>query len=637
MASFLRAAARSRPLRRPTRELRALLAFLLWLALGPALAAITLDRAELADGERQAGPPAAAQWQSHTLPLRWTTSAETPRGRWLRLGFDLPQAPREAWSLLVPRLPTGGAISLNGHPVAELPQDSSSTHVRWRRPHLIHLPPEFLRAGHNEILIHTHFRAGVHGLAPLEIGPSDELLRHYTHDYFLNHTLRWIASLLVVLVALGFAALWWRRRNETVYGLLGLAAAFWVLRNADFAFEAVPQSLLVWTRSAYYVGTAGFVAMGAIAALRWSEHRRPWIEAAIVATAAAGPFIYWLGGDRLEQTAGAVWQGVMLGIVSLAVAIAVGTAFRRGSALVKAIAVAVLLALVAALHDYLVNIGLLPYDQPPLLNIAVPILLFAVAAALIDRFVTSLADVERINHELESRIEERERLLKRNFERVRESERIKAGAHERQRIMQDMHDGLGSQLLSSLMLVERGAITKEEVAQVLRESIDDMRLAIDTLATEDADLLAALGNLRFRMDPRLKAAGIELQWDARDLPVELEIVSEAVLPILRVVQEALTNAIKHSHASIVRVTLAVEHDGLTQWLAIRVADNGRGLPPDSPRGRGLANMRTRAGRIGATFSVDSLASGGTVVALRYRVEPLPRGPSTRALQLSIGD
>lgn len=618
--------------------LRATLTLLVWLLAGPAWAAITIHQVELRDGAREPVPLAAeadAGWQTHPLPLRWTSSHEAPRGRWLRFSFDLPQLPQEAWSLLVPRLPTGGTIVLNGHPLTEIAQDGAGTSVRWQRPHLVQLPPEFLRAGRNEILIHTQFRAGVHGIAPVELGAIGELSRIYTRDYFFNHTLRWIASLLVVLVALGFAALWWRRRQETVFGLLALAAGFWVLRNADFAFEVVPQTVLPWARSAYYLGTAGFVALGSIAALRWSEVRRPWLEALIGVTAAAGPVAYWVGGSLAEAGLGAAWQGLMLATLSLCAGLGVLTAWRRGSAIAKGIAVAVVLALAAGVHDFLVVAGLLPFDRLPLLNLAIPVLLFAVAAALIDRFVTSLADVERINQELESRIEERERLLKRNFERVRDSERIKAGAHERQRIMQDMHDGLGSQLLSSLMLVERGAITKEQVAQVLRESIDDMRLAIDTLATEDADLLAALGNLRFRMDPRLKAAGIELQWDARDLPVELEVVSEAVLPILRIVQEALTNAIKHSHAGIVRVTLAVEHDGLAQWLAIRVADNGRGLPPDSPRGRGLANMRTRAGRIGATFSVESLAAGGTVVALRYRLEPLHRGPNTRSIQLSI--
>ena len=215
--------------------------------------------------------------------------------------------------------------------------------------------------------------------------------------------------------------------------------------------------------------------------------------------------------------------GVMLTALATGVLTLAGHALFAPSFMLKGIVAALALALGAAIHDYLVYIGVLPFASPELLNIATPVLLIALGATLIDRFVRSLADVEKTNTELETRIHEREQLLKRNFDRLRESERLKASAQERQRIMQDMHDGLGSQLLSSLMLVERGAMSNEQVAQILRESIDDMRLAIDALAAEDSDLLAAFGNMRFRMEPRLKAAGMDLQWDARNLPEEVDL------------------------------------------------------------------------------------------------------------------
>jgi signal transduction histidine kinase len=232
-------------------------------------------------------------------------------------------------------------------------------------------------------------------------------------------------------------------------------------------------------------------------------------------------------------------------------------------------------------------------------------------------------------------VREREQLLKRNFERLRESERLQATAQERQRIMQDMHDGLGSQLLSSLMLVERGAVTQEQVVQILRECIDDMRLAIDALASEDAGLLSALGNLRFRMEPRLRAAGIELAWDARGLPEEIDINPDAVLPILRIVQEALTNALKHSRARAVHVVLAMDHGGDSQWLNIRVTDNGRGITEERVGGRGLLNMRNRAGRIGAQLKLETVPGAGTMVQLVYRLEPQGMTTTTRMSQLSL--
>jgi signal transduction histidine kinase len=201
--------------------------------------------------------------------------------------------------------------------------------------------------------------------------------------------------------------------------------------------------------------------------------------------------------------------------------------------------------------------------------------------------------------------------------------------------MQDMHDGLGSQLLSSLMLVERGALTNEQVAQILRESIDDMRLAIDALAAEDSDLLSALGNMRYRMEPRLKAAGMELQWDARGLPEEVDIDPNAVLPVLRIVQEAMTNAIKHSRARAVRVSLGVDRRDDSEWLTIRVTDNGRGLAAGAGgSGRGLLNMRNRAGKIGAVLKVETVPGAGTMILLRLPLLSSP-GPNTRAMQLSL--
>jgi signal transduction histidine kinase len=186
------------------------------------------------------------------------------------------------------------------------------------------------------------------------------------------------------------------------------------------------------------------------------------------------------------------------------------------------------------------------------------------------------------------------------------------------------------------MLVERGAVSQQQIVQILRESIDDMRLAIDALAVEDAGLLSALGNLRFRMEPRMRAAGIELMWVARGLPEEIDINPDAVLPILRIVQEALTNALKHSRARQAQVTIAIQHEGESDWLVVKVADNGRGIVEERASGRGLLNMRNRASRIGANLKLETVPGAGTSVMLRYKVDPNQLGgPTTRAQQLSL--
>lgn len=608
-------------------------------ALAPAAQAddsLAIARIELTPGTRNVAPAADALWQSHTLPMRWSSSAGRS-GIWLRFAFDLPAAPQEGWSILFGRLANGGKVHLNGKMVADIPLDTDRRHVHWRRPHLINLPSEYLHAGANQVLVFTSYGTGVHGIGEIEVGPTAELQPAYGEQFFVSHTLRWISLLLTCLLAIGFSALWFRRRSESLFGLLSLIAAFWALRSLDFAFESLPAEMRLWTRGAFYVGMGAFTALATITMWRQSGRASRGSEVGLVVLAGLGPLLLALAGDTFDLTAGPVWHAVMLGALGVGLAALARHAWRTPTVLIKIIVFAIAVALAAAVHDYLVYVGVLAYGSPELLNIATPVLLIALGAALIDRFVRSLADVEKTNTELESRIHEREQLLKRNFDRLRESERVKASAQERQRIMQDMHDGLGSQLLSSLMLVERGALTNEQVAQILRESIDDMRLAIDALAAENSDLLAALGNMRYRMEPRLKAAGMELQWDARGLPEELDIDPDAVLPLLRIVQEALTNAIKHSRARAVRVTLGVDHGGDVQSLSIRVTDNGRGLAAASAApgsGRGLQNMRNRAGKIGALLKVETVPGAGTMILLRMPLHLTP-GPTTRAMQLPL--
>ncbi|HEX5094175.1 MAG TPA: ATP-binding protein, partial [Burkholderiales bacterium] len=146
-------------------------------------------------------------------------------------------------------------------------------------------------------------------------------------------------------------------------------------------------------------------------------------------------------------------------------------------------------------------------------------------------------------------------------------------------------------------------------------AVDDMRLAIDTLSPGREGLLEALGNLRYRLEPRFRAAGIALHFDRRDLPEQLDVAAEHGLQILRVLQESLTNVLKHARAREVRVSLSVTRDPARFVLA--VADDGGGFDLASTgAGRGLSGMRRRAAQIGANLDIASDARG-TRVSLSY--------------------
>ncbi|HVE88093.1 MAG TPA: hypothetical protein VNA44_00190, partial [Burkholderiaceae bacterium] len=388
---------------------------------------IKINRIEWVAGTRAAFPSADSLWQSHTLPMRWSSGGGTRQGVWIRLMFNTPELPADGWSMLLNRLPTGGTIYLNGKMVADLPLDSDTRHVRWRRPHLINLPVGFMQSA-NDVLIYTSYGVGVHGIGPIHIGPTAELQPRYGNEFFISHTLRWMSLLLTVLLAAGFAALWLRRRSENLFGLLALMSAFWALRSLDLVFESMPADARYWIRGAFYLGTAVFTAVATITMWRQGGRHRTRAELGLSVLAAMGPGLYLLFGDMFDIQAGAIWQAMMLTALASGVLTLAGHALFTPSFMLKVIVAALVLALGAAIHDFLVYIGTLPFASPELLNIATPVLLIALGATLIDRFVRSLADVEKTNTQLETRIHEREQLLKRNFDRLRESERLKASA-----------------------------------------------------------------------------------------------------------------------------------------------------------------------------------------------------------------
>jgi signal transduction histidine kinase len=618
--------------RRLGRALAAVLLGLLLAAPAQAVSITTVDWTLTPVGQT---PAANASWTRLELPLRWPSAEGAPlQGVALRMTFDLAAVPAEPWSVLIVHATNGGKISVNGRTIGAVPQPTERTQVRWRRPHLVAIDPTLLVIGTNTLLIETAFLSGSHALAGVDVGPLAEMSPRFEREFFLSYTVTWIGATLAAVIAAIFGLLW-LRRPDRLLGLLTLAAVIWVARSGYFLVETMPLDARFWLRLLYYATSGGFAAVMTLALFRLSGRRHPREERAIIGYAVAGPLLLVLTLQYAVPFLDQLWTPGLMLLAAAAFVYALTARLRGQESPQPVLLAAVALALAAALHDWLLTRGVPTLGSTLALHWAGPVMLMALATPLVDRFIRVLGEAETARAELETRVREREQLLKRNYERLRESERMQAQASERARIMQDMHDGLGSQLLSSLMLVERGALGQEQIAQLLRESIDDMRLAIDAMASEDAGLLSALGNLRFRMEPRLRAAGIELAWDARGLPEEIDTNPDAVLPILRIVQEALTNALKHSRARQLQVVLALDHGGDAQWLTIRVTDNGRGITEERIGGRGLLNMRSRAQRIGAQLKLETVPGAGTMVMLRYRIEPHSGGPTTRAQQLSL--
>jgi len=203
--------------------------------------------------------------------------------------------------------------------------------------------------------------------------------------------------------------------------------------------------------------------------------------------------------------------------------------------------------------------------------------------------------------------------LKAQQERLVEVEHERTLLRERERLMKDMHDGLGAALVASLVAAERGEVRPEQLAMLLRDCVDELRAVIDSLEPSDHDLATLLGTMRSRLERRLTAAGMRLEWQIDDLPPLLWMGAPEALQVMRILQEIVTNSIKHSKARCLRITASAAARGMVE---VSVADDGVGFDVSAaPVGRGLRFLQQRARVLGGGMEFVSSLEKGAVARL----------------------
>ena len=243
-----------------------------------------------------------------------------------------------------------------------------------------------------------------------------------------------------------------------------------------------------------------------------------------------------------------------------------------------------------------------------------PFLILAFPVAFIARNIRLFRSMNEFNDLLTVQLREREAELAETYTRQAELARRETLVAERQRLMRDMHDGIGGQLMSLLFAARKQPIPPAELATSLQQVVDELRLIIDSLDTVGETLGTALATFRARIEPRLSAAGIELRW-TNALPDTLAgLGAREVLQIFRIVQEAVTNVIKHANSPTLDIAIA-QSSSTDGEVSITIADAGQGGTVTAGNGHGIGNMTARAQAIGGSLQIDSTATGTRLVLL----------------------
>jgi signal transduction histidine kinase len=561
----------------------------------------------------------AGGWQRHALPyfdlLKSAVAAHLdPPTAWARLRFDQTIFGGRPISLYVGTLRDNFTLYLNGAELYRSRSEANDPSLAWNQPSFLVLPPAMLRPGVNEVTIRiATISIRALGLGEVRIGPDRDIRAVFNTDRFLSNIAPEVISGYLLILTIGALSLWMKRRREPVFGLFALVGCVFLFRNLQyFVLDPPLDPPLFWDM----ITDAAFVLVGAMFAFAaaYFQFARARFLMTFVALFSLALLLlrHLLTALKLNEL-----PAYLLTIpITVLMLVLVFDACRRKPVFANwSMFGAILLTTLFAYHDvvFSFDIGrgfgfsLLPYGA---------LLIFAAFdAALTSRLQTALVDVEDVNLKLEARVADVTQSLARSEAARAELQVAQAVGLERDRIMREIHDGIGSSLLTALTGARVRGESPETVATLTR-SLTDLRIGVDSLEPVDGDVVALLANLRHRMERELKGAGFAFVWKVDPCPRLPWLDPIGALHVLRIVQEAIGNAVAHSGAQQVEVLCCPHsHDGVAGIL-IGITDTGAGFDTGTPsRGKGLANMAARAEALSGEFRCESIPGTGTGISI----------------------
>ncbi|MFC7287527.1 sensor histidine kinase [Herminiimonas glaciei] len=573
-----------------------------------------------------------AEWKSVSLPfappvalLRQAGTMRTPdatQTTWFRLQLPDISTSDKPLALYAARVRTGGTVAIyaNGQLVHRAQQDGTLWNSS-RTPLWIEFAKTDDSPPLREILIRLeHSAKSQVALSSIWIGPTESLYSRYHLRLWLQQELPAMLSMAFLAVGIFALFVWTQRKHEIAYLLFFQLAATAFLRGLHF-YSSIPiaNDWFAWltVNSLFWLVTSVHFFLRQL-------HGRPlkWLTRALVATTVLVGILTLPFFTLLPNTPKitpliylvAALMGATAGLIG-------GINAWRVSGEGRLIAIGILICTLLGVDDWLLQNNFISPEGWYLGAYTNAVCFTVFGVLMYRRYVRAINEVEEVNASLALRLQQREAELELSHRRLREVEMRQTISDERQRLMQDMHDGLGSSLISAIRSMENGGISEGQVSQILKDCLDDLKLTIDSMEPVEADLLLLLATLRFRLEPRLEGTGIALQWEVKELPTLGWLDPSSALHILRIVQESIANILRHTRANAIRVATARD----THGVIISIEDNGHGFDIEhalaNASGRGLHNQQRRAQALNGKVSWHS-GDAGTLFQLWL---PLQRG------------
>lgn len=546
-----------------------------------------------------------------TLPhVTSVTPDSTIVGARYRLTFDAPFGDT-IQGLLVPRVTDHARIEVNGVSMSPNSVEDGPLWHDWNRPIYGVLPEPVLRPGSNQIDI-TVAQSDIGRLAlyPAYVGEADTIRLAWQIRFAFRTGLVRMNLLFAIILGAAFFALWRMNRRGQGLGWLPLAMAGATVFGWQLSYPNMVPAVSWWK-------TAWILAMNATVYctymfLRDFFHNQSKASFIVVHVAIAASLAILLAGRPIAGISVIGTSFVGIAVVAICILwILITTpllAHRHRVVPVLLFSLSASCGATAWLDSFVV----LQVLRLPLGQVAVILLFTGINWTLLQWLVEIKRQRDRLSESLRDQVRAKSAELDEMYRALGMQKEKQVVAQERQRIMLDLHDGIGGQLVNTLAYLENSGRDDPILRNALEDALGDMALMIDSLHS-DAEISAALGMIRNRLEPLLNRHRARFEWKVEGNPRFADPTRSGVLGLMRIVQEAITNAVKHSGADVITVQSAERE--------IRITDNGRGFDPTPEAGRhpsesglGLKGMRQRAADIGISLEIET-SDKGTLVHL----------------------
>ena len=568
-------------------------------------------------------PPLGDQsgWQTMQLPDHWSRSRPDQGGSvWYVAQVNFAKSPLTPWAIYLPRVIMNAEVWVNGVLVGREGQMDTPVTRNWNTPLLFTTPGTTWRAGLNTVQIRVvAFPDNSGGLAPPQLGRADVMDAKQRVQSFWQNDLVYAATISVIALGLFVMVLWLRKRERIEYCHFSLGAVLWGVSNLNMVVREAPLPNAQWEVFIYVCSVCSWLFL-CLFTLRFAQQLPRWLERSVLAFGAACAIFLALSGPSGAVVWGPYWLVPVLALGAWSMW-KVAAFVRRTSLSDYKILVSVeALALAFGLHDWLIQAGRMPFETAYATPYIAPLLLAAFAWLIAGDYARAQRDLATLNLELADRVRSKEMALRESFSKLAELERAQAVSQERHRIMRDMHDGVGMHLSSAIRQLQGGQVGTDLIEQTLRDSLDHLKLTVDSMSLHEGDVTGLLGSLRYRLAPRLQAAGLQLHWQVGELPHWPQGHIDNLRHLQYIVFEAVSNALQHAQASALWLRASAETGG----IVVCVEDNGCGFSlvgknPGEAEGKGLQGMRSRAQSMGGQLQWLPREGGGCCVVVRWAV------------------